>query len=111
MEYEVLLGAAHGPKQLALEGVGKSCSRDGGVASRKKRFDLLQRLARVGQGLSLEHKNDCNGFEDAWGADMLKQYGAAGLKPSLGWCSNSRNALPVCMHAPGRTCFDGEARL
>ena len=67
-----MLEANHAVNQFALEDLGKGRSRGGGVAAKKRRWEVLDRLPRLGQGLSPEQRNDFTWFKEAWDAYMLQ---------------------------------------
>ena len=43
-----------------------------GVKARSKRFEVLDRLSRLGAGLSSGQRNDWPWFKEAWDAAMVK---------------------------------------
>ena len=49
---EAVLQAKHAIKHYSVEDLGKGRSRGGGVVAKKRRWEVLDRLARLGQGLS-----------------------------------------------------------
>ena len=86
---ENVLGTKHAVKQFSLEDLGKGAKLKRCLdAAKKRRWEVLDRLARLGQGLSPEQRNDFSWFKEAWDACMLQEHGAAGLKRSWGGCSD-----------------------
>ena len=86
---ETVMETKYAIKQYSLEQLGKGGRNGGGVVAKKRRWEVLDRLARLGQGLSAGQRSDFSWFKEAWDANMLQQYGENGLKCLLGGCSNS----------------------
>ena len=72
---EGVLETEHAVKQIALGYLGKCRSRGGGVDAKKRRWEVLDRVVRLGQGLSPEQRNDFSWFKEAWDARMLQGNG------------------------------------
>ena len=112
---EDVLEAKHSVKQFSLEDLGKGRSRGGKVAARKRRLEVLDRLARLGQGLSPEQRNDFGWFKEAWDARMLEEHGDSWPETFMGWIqgllgkneAGVGNAFSVFVHNETRRCFDG----
>ncbi len=103
-------------KTFSLEELGRGRKLGGGKAGRKVRFEVLDRLARIGQGLSAAQKNDFVWWKHNWDARLLEEHGAkdwpgvfaelaqrviTDLEDGIG------NAFSVFVHAETRRCFDG----
>ena len=69
-----MLETKHAIKQFSFEDWDKGRSRGGGVVAKKRRWEVLDRLARLGQGLSPGQRNGSSWFKDAWDASMLEEY-------------------------------------
>ena len=82
---EAVLEAKHAIKQYSLEDLGKGRSRGGGVAAKKRRWEVLDRLARLGQGLSPAQRNDFAWFKEAWDARMLQEHRGKWPETFTGW--------------------------
>ena len=116
---EAVLEAKHAIKQYSLEELGKGRSRGGGVAAKKRRWEVLDRLARLGQGLSPAQRNDFGWFKDAWDARMLQKHEGSWLETFMGWMQRLlgenedgvANAFSVFVHRETRRCFDGVPAL
>ena len=115
-----MLEAKHSIKQYSLEDLGKGGrTRGGGVAAKKRRWEVLDRLARLGQGLSPAQRNDFSWFKDAWDARMLQEHGDSWPETFMGWMQrllgeNEKgvaNAFSVFVHSETRRCFDGVTAL
>ena len=57
-------------KRYAPESLGQGKSRSGGAAARKLRFEVLDRMAKLGSGLSAPQSNDWPWFREAWDSKM-----------------------------------------
>ena len=57
MAAEGVLETKHALKRYAPESLGQGKPRSGGVAARKLRFQVLDRMAKLGSGLSPAQKN------------------------------------------------------
>ena len=82
---EDMLEAKHAVKQFSLEDLGKGRSRGGGVLAKKRRWEVLGRLPRLGQGLSPAQRNDFIWFKGAWDARMLQEHGDIWPETFMGW--------------------------
>ena len=78
MDVESLSEMRHAMKTLSLEDLGLGRSRGVGAAGKKRRFDVLDRLACIGQGLAAAQKNDFGWWKDNWDARMLEEHGVGG---------------------------------
>ena len=116
---EVVLETKHAIKQYTLQDLGMGQKRVGGVAARKNRLEVLDRLARLGQGLSPAQKNDFKWFKEAWDARMLQEHGDNWPELFMGWMQRLlgenedgvANAFSVFVHNETRRCFDGVSAL
>ena len=114
-----MLEAKHAVKQYSLEDLGKGRSRGGKVVAKKRRWKVLNRLARLGQGLSPEQRNDFSWFKEAWDACMLQEHGGSWPETFMGWMqrllgeneAGVGNACSVFVHNETRRCFDGVSAL
>ena len=80
-ELESLGACRHAIETFTLDALGEGSATAGGLKGRKNRFDVLDRLARIGAGLSAGQKNDWAWFKEAWDKEMVNQYG-------VDWASN-----------------------
>ena len=95
------------------------CSRGGGVAAKKRRWEVLDRLARLGQGLSPAQRNDFGWFKETWDSRMLQEYGDSWPEVFMGWMqqllgeneNGVANAFSLFVHNETRRCFDGVSAL
>ena len=116
---EVVLETKHAIKQYTLQDLGMGQKRVGGAAAKKNRLEVLDRLARLGQGLSPAQKNDFKWFKEAWDARMLQEHGDNWPELFMGWMQRLlgenedgvANAFSVFVHNETRRCFDGVSAL
>jgi hypothetical protein len=114
LELENLLESKHAVKRFSVESLGQGNAKGGGAAARKRRFEVLDRLARVGAGLSPGQKNDWTWFKDAWDEKMLSEHKenwggtfAAWMQGILDDCDKGvGNAMSVFVHNETRRGFD-----
>ncbi len=119
LDAENLLESKHVMKSFSLEELGKDRSRGGGAAGKKRRFEVLDRLARIDQGLSASQKNDFAWFKDAWDAQMLDAPGEQWAEVFAGWVQKVladsegcvRHEFSLFVHSESRKCFDGAVAL
>ena len=116
---EVVLETKHAIKQYTLQDLGMGQNRVGGAAAKKNRLEVLDRLARLGQGLSPAQRNDFKWFKEAWDARMLQEHGDNWPELFMGWMQRllgenedgNGNAFSVFVHNETRRCFDGVSAL
>ena len=115
-----MLEAKHVSKQFSVEDVGKGAKMKRCLdAAKKRRWEVLDRLARLGQGLSPAQRNDFGWFKDAWDARMLQEHGDRWLDVFMEWMqrllgeeeNGVANAFSVFVHNETRRCFDGVPAL
>ena len=113
---ENVLETKHAVKQLSLEDLGKGAKLKRCLdAAKKRRWEVLDRLARLGQGLSPEQRNDFSWFKEAWDACMLQEHGDSWPETFMGWMqrllgeneAGIGNTFSVFVHNETRRCFDG----
>ena len=66
----------HACKTFTLECLGAGTNNAGGPKAKKNRFEVLDRLSRLRQGLSDAQKNDFPWWKEAWDAAMVAEHGA-----------------------------------
>ena len=114
-----MLETKHAIKQYTLQDLGMGQKRVGGAAAKKNRLEVLDRLARLGQGLSPAQKNDFTWFKEAWDARMLEEHVDNWPELFMGWMQRLlgenedgvANAFSVFVHNETRRCFDGVSAL
>ena len=115
MHAESVLEAKYAIKTYSLGDLGQGRSRGGGAAARKRRLEVLDRLARLGQGLSPAQRNDFSWWKDEWDTKMLEEHGEDWPAVFAGWVqrvlddteAGMVNAFSHFVHAETRRCFDG----
>ena len=112
---ETVMETKYAMKNYSLEELGKGRRNGGGVVAKKRRWEVLDRLARLGQGLSAGQRNDFSWFKEAWDANMLQQYEEKWPEVFAGWVqqllgkneAGVGNAFSLFVHDETRRCFDG----
>ena len=74
MATEGILEEKNAPTRISLEMLGQGKPRSGGAVVKKHRFEVLDRLAQRGSGLSSAQRNDWSWFKDEWDAKMLEEH-------------------------------------
>ena len=59
----------------SVEALGKGKKNAGGAEGRKQRWAVLDRLARLGRGLTPHLRNDFPWFKESWDEKMLQEHG------------------------------------
>ena len=72
---ESLLEAQHSINNFSLDTLGQGKARSGGHAARKARWQVLDRFARLGSGLSPSQTNDFVWFKETWDVKMACEHG------------------------------------
>ena len=106
-------------KTFSLEDLGHGRSRGGGLAAQKRRFEVLDRLGRLGQGLSPPQRNDFRWWKEAWDAKMLEDHGDKWPEVFAGRVqkilddheTGVGNAFSLFVHDETRRCFDAAPAL
>ena len=75
-ELENICACRHAIESFTPTALGEGKANAGGPKDKKNRFEVLDRLARIGAGLSAGQKNDWPWFKDAWDTEMVAQHGA-----------------------------------
>ena len=72
-ETEALKACKYAVKTYTLHALGDGTENGGGYKGRALRFEVLDRLARLGAGLSDGQKNDWTWFKSSWDEAMLAE--------------------------------------
>ena len=72
---ENLSACRYAIKTFTPQALGQGARNAGGLKARKNRWDVMDRLARLGAGLSPGQRNDWAWFKDAWDAAMVEKHG------------------------------------
>ena len=115
-----MMQAKYAIMQFSLEDLGKGAKTKRCVeAAKKRRWQVLDRLARLGQGLSPAQRNEFGWFKDAWDSRMLEEHEEIWPETFMGWVqrilggngNGKSNAVAVFVHNETRRCFDGVLAL
>ena len=118
-DHERLLETKHAVKRFSTESLGQSNKNAGGPTSRKRRFEVLDRLARQGSGLSPAQKNDWVWWKEEWDARMVQEHRENWGETFAEWMQavldqldkGLGNAFSVFVYDETRRCFDGVPAL
>ena len=116
MELENIGACRHAIKSFTLDRLGEGSANAGGVKAKKNRFEVLDRLARLGAGLSAGQKNDWPWFKDAWDKEMVGQHGEKWGSVFASWVQRvledeSSNAFSKFVYDETCRVFRGVAAL
>jgi len=98
LEYENLRETKHAMKTYTVDALGKGSKNAGGAKGRDKRCEVLDRLARIGSGLSPGQKNDFVWFKDAWNTAMVEEHKEL-------WAETFAQWMQVVLHAENSNAF------
>ena len=101
-------------KRYSPASLGQNSNNGGGVAGRKTRFEVLDRVSKAGAGLSDAQKNDWPWFKEMWDKAMLEEHGqdwggtfASWIQNVINDCSGgANNAFSVFVHAETRRVLE-----
>lgn len=115
-EMESIVACRYAIKTFTLEAMGDGAGNAGGAKARKNRFDVLDRLSRVGAGLSPGQKNDWLWFKEAWDKAMAEEHGAAWASLFAKWMQSvldddSSNAFSSFVYRETCRVFHGTVAL
>ena len=110
---ESALVTRHALKRYSPETLGQGKPRSGGATARKMRFEVLDRLSKLGTGLTGAQRNDWAWFREAWDAKMCAEHGVDWGGIFAGWIQKVlddlmdgvSNALSVFVHEETSRCF------
>ena len=118
-ETELALEAKRAVKALSLYELGEGRTRSGGAEGKRNRGQVLDRLVRLGQGISAAQRNDYAWFKDAWDGKMIAEHGDEWPAVFAGWAQRlvqeheggDRTAVSKLMHDETLRCFAEEVAL
>ena len=116
---EQIAEAKHAVKQFSLKFLGDGAPQGGKVSGRKNRHEVLDRLSRLGTGLSPEQRNDWPWFKAEWDRAMLTEHKAAWPKVFATWMQRvlddldhgNAHAFSFFVHSETRRCLDDQPGL
>ena len=95
--------------------LGKDHAIGGTVAARKARFELMDRIAHLGSGLSAGQRNDWTWFKENWDNQMAEEHKDAWGTVFAGWMEGvleklheANNAMSLFVYDETRRCLAGE---
>jgi hypothetical protein len=114
-EHEKLVLCKYALKTYSLEQLGQGSDTGGGAAGRKRRMEVLDRMAQLGNSLSPQQRNDWDWFKHSWDEKMLAEHGREWGGVFAGWMQRvivdhgnvCGNAFSVFMHAETERNFHG----
>ena len=114
LSLEGVLESKHALKRYTPESLGQGKSRGGKVAEQKLRYEVLERIASLGTGLTPAQKNDWRWFRETWDAKMCSEHGADWGGIFSGWMQKIlddlskgvSNAFSVFVHDETRRHFE-----
>ena len=106
-------------KAFSLYELGEGRTRAGGAEGKRNRGQVLDRLVRLGQGISAAQRNDYAWFKDAWDGKMIAEHGDEWPAVFAGWAQRlvqaheggDRTAVSKLMHDEALRCFAEEVAL
>ena len=119
MDAEEALAAKHAVKAFSLRELGQGKPRGGGAAGAKARHQVLDRLARLGQGLSPAQRNEFGWFTEAWDGKMLAEHGDDWAALFASWVQRLVDehgagrgaAFSAFVHSETQRCFADEVAI
>ena len=103
-------------KTFTLDALGEGSANAGGPKANKNRIEVLDRIARVGAGLSAGQKNDWPWFKEAWDKKMVTEHGANWGSVFASWMQrvledDSSNSFSQSVYNETCRVFEGIAAL
>ena len=119
LDTEQALEAKRAVKAFSLFDLGDGRPKGGGVDGKKNRAQVLDRLPRLGVGISAEQRNDFMWFKDTWDKKMLEEHGPGWPVLFVGWAqrlinqheTGDRRAFIVFMHEQSTRCVGDDVAL
>ena len=116
LDMEGTIACKHAVKTFLLGSLGSGEKNAGGGKGRKQRLEVLDRLRRIGVGLSAGQKNDWAWFSDAWDRAMVAEHGAGWAALFAQWMQGvlndtRSNAFSLFVHKESLRVFHGAAAL
>ena len=92
-EQEQIAEARHVVKKFRLEYLGDGARGCGGAAGRKRRDEVMDRMAKLGSGLSPQQRNDWVWFKEAYDRKMHGAHGDDWVRIFVGYMQEVLNQL------------------
>ena len=119
MSVEGVLETKYAMERIAPDALGHGHATAKGVAGRKLRFEVLDRLSRLGTGLSPAQRNDWAWFRNSWDIKMVEIHKDKWAQTFCGWMQHCLdeiadghcNAFSVFVHRATVEHFMNEPML
>ena len=119
MSLEGVLESKHALKRYTPESFGQGKTRRGKAPERNLRYEVLERIASLGTGLTPAQRNDWKWFRENWDAKMCDEHGADWGGTFSGWMQKIlddlskgvSNAFSVFVHDETQRHFAGVPML
>ena len=85
LDLENIRASKHAIKTFTLESLGQGSLNAGGAKAKARRLEVLDRLARMGSGLSPGQRNDWSWFKEAWDQAMVTEHKENWATTFSGW--------------------------
>ena len=116
---EHLCEARHAVKSFRLSYLGDKKPNCGGVVCRKRRDEVLDRISKMGTGLSPSQRNEWVWFKEAWQVKMLDEHKEQWVQFVAGWVQKvldsleqgQENVFSVFVNHETRRCFSSDVAL
>ncbi len=115
-DLEGIVACKHAVRTFTMDALGAGSGDAGGPKSRDNRFDVLDRLSRIGAGLSSGQKNDWPWFKEAWDQAMVTEHKENWATTFSGWVQGllddeTSNAFSVFVYNETCRIFKDTAAL
>ncbi len=119
VDAEEAIDIKHRIKHVGLSELGAGFRSCGGAAGRTARFEALNRLARLGSGLSAAQRSDFDWFRREWDAAGMDDFGEQWPRTFATWLQNvideylggNSRAFSMFMHSETRRRLSGSLAL
>ena len=119
LDTERLLESKRDLKRFTPAFLGAGHPSANGAVGRKRRMEVLDRIARHGSGLSAAQANDFAWFKEAWDARMVEEHKDRWGSHFASWTAavledlenGISNAFSLFVHSETRRCFGDEPAL
>ena len=91
--HELLRKRKHAMKRYSPEALGQGKARSGGKAARRLRYEVLDKMAKLGTGLTPSQKNDWAWFREAWDEKMCDEHAQEWGGTSSEWMQKNLDDL------------------
>ena len=117
---EAAVHIKHSARKYSLSDLGQGKRSCGGEACRRNRWDVLDRMSRLGKGLSEAQKTDFKWFKEAWDAKMMDEYKGAWPETFSSWMEKLLEdyeqraavaAFSQFVHSETCRCLAGQERV